>query len=254
MKVRVLSPHPDDAVWSLGGWIHHQRAVLHNEVEVVTVFNRLGSIDTSRLQNAESWRQLELEPLRAAEDRNATRMLEADLLNLGLTDAAARILADGSWEIPQPADLVARQPAAAQMYTCLTASLESLPAAELTLAPMGLGGHCDHVLVQRAAQTLWQDSGTLRWYAEFPYTLDVPPAASYRPERIHVAWQPWLRAALSYRSQILRLYQREQRFTQALMRYACVSEAEGDCVARIFDTVSTYFATDPEAASSIGSA
>ena len=254
MKVRVLSPHPDDAVWSLGGWIHHQRTVLHNEVEIVTVFNRLGSTDSARLQSADAWRQLELETMRATEDRKATRTLDAELLNLEFTDAAARTLSDGRWEICEPADLLAWQPTATQICARLTASFESLPAAELTLAPMGLGGHCDHVLVQRAAQTLWQETGTLRWYAEFPYALDAPPAARYRAEHVHVPWQPWLQAALCYRSQILRLYQRQRRFIDALMRYACVSGAQGDCVARIFDTASTYFVTDPEAASNIGSA
>ena len=143
--VVVLSPHLDDAVLSIGALI--ARLVLDGRsVQVWTAFTR--QPDLARFPRG--WRAFGDYPTRLAEDDEALATLGAGHRRLDLPE---RI-----WRDPRPRTLAGafRGPATIAEFDCLPALTGTVaevladPGVEL-YAPLGIGGHTDHVEVTLAA-------------------------------------------------------------------------------------------------------
>jgi hypothetical protein len=83
----------------------------------------------------------------------------------------------------------------------------SLLPSDIVLAPLGVGGHVDHVIVRRAAEAL--DQPLVLYYPEIPYTALYPDQAlaaqsgrAPRPYRISSSnMHAWIDAVSKYASQ-----------------------------------------------------
>ena len=142
--ILVVSPHLDDAVLSIPGFIH---AHARQSVTVLTVFS---DGDASHHE-------------RPAEDLAALTHLGATPLHLGLRDAPQRLGLPRSFR-----DLILRpqdDDDAALVARTLVARITHL-APTLTLLPLGVGEHIDHRLVHAAHAQL---PGPLAFYADRPY-------------------------------------------------------------------------------------
>lgn len=159
----VVSPHLDDAVFSCAGFM--ALAVRRGEtVRVVTVFTV--GVDHER---------------RRAEDAAALDLLGVEHTHLGLLDAPERLgiarthqaLVEQSSVDPEDLQRVRE---------ALTSELASLPFSTRIYAPLGVGGHVDHLTVHAALRH--RESAV--FYEDRPYAL-VPGAAHARFVEAHLA-------------------------------------------------------------------
>ena len=151
MNTAVLSPHFDDAVlscWSVlaGG----------GDVTVVNAFTALpppgGPVawwDRATGAQDSATRMLE----RRDEDHAALELVGRRGVNLGLLDGQYATRGEGA-----TSELAARL-------------REVLAGVTVVLAPAGLGGHPDHVVVRDAALSLARDRWRVRLYADLPHAI-----------------------------------------------------------------------------------
>ena len=219
--VVAISPHPDDAVWSCGGYL---AALVRNGTRalVLTVFDG-DSLRSDRGIGRE----------RRAEDLRATARIGVDRVSLGFPDAAYRGYTSplARLRTPQPKDDALTQTIAAAM-------VEILSAADQVLMPVADGTHVDHVLTRRAVTRCaavpvsWELTG----YAEFPYRLPTAPAG--RP--IMVPFQPWLEASLEYTSQISVMFGSASSFEAKLRERYLASEEKAEWVPYAFTSRTSH--------------
>ncbi|MFI8962793.1 PIG-L deacetylase family protein [Streptomyces sp. NPDC053493] len=190
----VLSPHPDDAVLSCGALL----AQLPDPaaVTVMTVFTEAAPPPYS-LSARQFLRQtgavdaVELYARRRAEDRVVLGRLGVARFHAGFVDGlfrrdpgagrwrnrAARLLPEFGQVYPTYRLHLARgrvSPRDEETVRRVTETVrELLPAGRgVLLAPLGVGGHADHVLVRTAAAL----SGLPAvYYSDFPYNLSAAP-------------------------------------------------------------------------------
>ncbi|WP_030241120.1 PIG-L family deacetylase [Streptomyces sp. NRRL S-350] len=202
MRRVVVSPHPDDAVWSCGGMFDAWTAG-GDALTVVTVFD--GGPAAA---------------VRRAEDAAALAAWPVRSVGLGFPDAAHR----GN---RYPGPLSRRRgvhPDDAGTVAAVAAALAPfLPDADVLLLPLAERTHVDHVIARTAAERA-AAAGTAAdvvYYAEFPYA--PPPAAGGGDLEVtaHRAdFSAWLRGSLVYRSQVTELFGGPLRFGRALARHA----------------------------------
>lgn len=224
----VLSPHLDDAALSCGGAIH-ALAAQGAHVLVVTPFTGDLPAEHARTRlarrNERSW-GLPARPFaaRCEEDLDAMALLGAHARHLGLLDMIYRTTAQGEpayrdeviGVAPHADDLARFLPHLVEQFQALAGTLSD--PASTVFCPLGLGGHVDHVLVRRAAESVWPVT-QLIYYEDYPY--------AERPDVLQ-AWQaaegtsgPWLpqivpldetdreariAAVIRYRSQLIGLF------------------------------------------------
>ena len=228
----ILSPHPDDAVWSLGGAMAAWREL--GEVLVVSVFDGDGLEASHDGASGERWRGDRMTAIRRREDREALESLGCALAGLGLPDAALRQDPTGAFACLTVEELFAEQPLRRwpRVSGELVARVQALLRPDdVVVAPLAVGRHVDHCIVHKLARHLDCD---VDYYAEFPYASapDAPEVASHlatlglwtRPHAIPCQWAPWLHAASRYRSQVLRLFGGGAAFAQRLGVYAGANE------------------------------
>lgn len=261
-RILILSPHPDDAVWSLGGLIHEFSN--RQDVVVLSLFDgdpEAKAIDLLNSSQEHKWRQFTDARFRRKEDLKAVQSLNGRLLSLGYPDAALRcndtdflhaslddllVDIDQSHKICVPRDL----------RTHVTSQIEP---SDIIMAPLGLGGHIDHLITREIARTL---DNPIAFYPEFPYVLDTGAEDISRycealglevsEQSISCYWSPWQTAASLYRSQVIRLFVGRQAFSDALSKFA---DQQGDAACcRLWCTSSVNFATEPDSANKAGSA
>jgi len=209
----LLSPHPDDAVWSCGGRIARWCA-RGDRVCVVTVFD-------DGAPAPRGWRSIADPPRRRLEDAAALDLLGAERLSLGLPDAALRE-DDGTPRYESPRRLFGRaHPLDAGLGALVAEEVASLAPHGVVHAPLGLGGHVDHRIVRDAALDLDAD---VEWYEEFPYEGEAP--AGIEPAWHEVDLEAWVAAGLCYRSQVRALLGDPAAFEAALTRRAAERGAE----------------------------
>lgn len=219
-----LSPHLDDAVLSCGGTIG--RLTRSGEaVLVLTVFAGDPAPPYSRLARR-LHRQWGDPPqpvrLRRAEDAAANARLGAVPSYEDLPDSIYRRDRQGAWMYTGNASLMGALPHPDDEWIphYLAARVEATrrPEDGQVYAPLGVGGHVDHMLTFRAAQILIERGYTVSFYEDFPYVFRK---ARYRQRLAEMeGWTPTVVAfdeqlllakvdAFSYyRSQILALFQR----------------------------------------------
>ena len=175
--VVVLSPHLDDALFSLWSVVTGREDVL--VVNVCTGIPPPGPVPWwDRVTGATD--SAELMRLRLAEDREALALAGREPVGLGLLDAHY-----GGSSVT--ASEVARRTAA------LVKEASSL------YAPAGLGGHADHRATREAAFRLVEGSGIpVRLYADFPYAVRFgwPHWVSGETRELYrtpdAEWEMWL--------------------------------------------------------------
>ncbi|MFE0530364.1 PIG-L deacetylase family protein [Micromonospora sp. SD19] len=212
MNVLVISPHPDDAVWSCGGALSAW-AASDTPVTVATVFDADGTPATEASVDTPM-------SVRRDEDATALAICGVTRVSLGFTEAAMRTAAGTGDPLyrsmlalrraPHPADELLTQAVA----DALAAHIKTV---EVVIAPLGVGTHVDHAIVRHAAERLIAPH-LLRYYGEFPY--GPPPPDGLVPRDYPVDFGIWLRAALAYRTQVEAMFASAISFARALSRHA----------------------------------
>jgi LmbE family N-acetylglucosaminyl deacetylase len=188
----VLSPHLDDAALSCGALMMH--AVQHTSVTAVTLFTESGgppyTLSARRYLHQMGSRSAQaLYQQRRTEDQAALSPFGVKCVHAGLTDALfRRHPCPGTWPLrarllPELAHIyptyrlhiIAGQIAAADAGTlrdvCDVIQRLVSSGPSVLLAPLGVGGHVDHVLVRSAAE----GSGSpVVYYSDVPYNRRHP--------------------------------------------------------------------------------
>jgi LmbE family N-acetylglucosaminyl deacetylase len=229
----VLSPHLDDGALSCGGRIA-ATAERGGHALLVTVF---AGDDPPAPANPLATRLREVWNLpaggvveaRRAEDREAGRRLGAAVEHWPFPEALYRLDAGGRplyasvaglYEAPRAEDR--------ELAGELAARIAQLPAVDLLLAPLGVGGHVDHRLVRAAAERSGRE---VAFYEEFPYSewkwfavrhaLERPRDWASESLPLPAALADVKRdAILAYRSQVGPLFRTEGRLGKQLRRHA----------------------------------
>ena len=187
-KIVLVSPHLDDAVFSVGGLMAALTDEEH-ELHLVTCFTRSVLNPTGFALACQLDKGLTAEvdymELRRQEDTVACQRLKAQPIWLDLPEAPHRGYesAPALFEDIHEAD---------QVQSALVRRLQEVVdplTPDLILSPVGIGNHVDHQQVKRAVDTLRErsiDTSFLRWYDE-PYLSRHP--ASY-PPKVAVATAP----------------------------------------------------------------
>jgi LmbE family N-acetylglucosaminyl deacetylase len=187
MHLIVLSPHLDDAALSCGGLIAH--AASRTRVTVATLFTEAGcapyTLSARRYLHQVGADSAEaLYQQRRAEDRAALEPRSITCVHAGLTEALFRRrlvkapLRPWAQLLPELAHIypVYRlhltsgriAPADAGTLRAADEFIQRLAGSgrHLLVAPLGVGGHVDHVLARSAAE---RHAGRVIYYSDFPY-------------------------------------------------------------------------------------
>jgi LmbE family N-acetylglucosaminyl deacetylase len=168
LKIVVLSPHRDDAAFSLSLSISHWLAVGHT-VTILNVFTRSEYAPYSDAETRPKRERLDyVSALRRREDEAFLAALGsgAKMVDLDVVDAPIRLKCDAS--IVCDMDVRADDPAIPQVQAGMAKLLHG---ADVALAlPLGLGHHVDHRTARDAAL---EASTTVpcAFYEELPYAM-----------------------------------------------------------------------------------
>lgn len=206
-----LSAHLDDAVYSCGGLIARQTSA-GEKVLILTVCagDAPGPLSAFARQLHARW-NLPRDPVlhRREEDLAACTLLGAEALHGTIPDAVYRLDPSGAPRYPDEAAIFAElHPHERRLAGGIAAWLDvHLQNHDVVYAPLGLGGHVDHVLVRKAAERLRKPI----YYPDYPYAgegvslpSDIPmpqgleEVVRLTPLEIHA----WVQAALCYTSQL----------------------------------------------------
>jgi LmbE family N-acetylglucosaminyl deacetylase len=226
----VVSPHLDDAALSCGALLAW--AAPRAAVTVVTLFTEAGpppyTLSARRyLHQTGAASAAELYRRRRSEDRAALAPLGIRCVHAGLTEAQFRRRPVRGWRrrwarvLPELAcaypiyrlHTISGRVAPSDAGTLREAAgiIAGLAAATSTLvvAPLGVGGHVDHVLARMAAR---RGGAPVVYYSDFPYNLRQDPDPAFirrnglRGQRW--PWQPTAKTELilCYQSQVGALF------------------------------------------------
>lgn len=178
----LLAPHPDDAVLSLGGALHHLAALGHRTVVVTLCTGQPppGPLSAFAQELHDRWAPDARTPpapaalvaRRRAEDLAALHHLGAQAVHLDLPDCIyRRNPATGQALYPNRNALFgplhpAEHNLARRLAARLTTLLRGFGRHHL-YAPLAVGHHVDHQLTRRAAELA---SGLYAYYEDYPYT------------------------------------------------------------------------------------
>lgn len=203
-----LSPHFDDAVLSCGGQIG-LRTDAGESVLVVTITGGDPPDDvpsaTVRALHQRWADSLAAEgsaggtvaatmvAQRRAEDRAALGVLRAGVMHLPFLDCIYRCgPSPDDLLYPGPVDMFGpMNPADAATVGALVEAFRALPPAQRVYAPLGVGGHVDHLATRRAAEQVFAG---LCHYEDYPYTArpgalaEVLPATTRREWTAETVW------------------------------------------------------------------
>jgi LmbE family N-acetylglucosaminyl deacetylase len=231
VPLTVLAPHLDDAVLSCGALMIH--AAKHTSVTVATFFTEAGQppYTLSARQYLRQVGERDAQALyrqRRAEDRAVLEPAGIVCLHFGLTDALfrrrpqagrrslwARLLPELVHIYPTyRVHITSGRIAAADAGTLREVShiIQRLASSgpNLMLAPRGVGGHVDHVLVRRAAE---RSGAQVVYYSDFPYNQRHPVYSAFTPDRglEEIQWREQIEEKVelirSYRTQAEALFQ-----------------------------------------------
>lgn len=200
MQHIILSPHYDDAALSCGGLIA-QRAAAGELVVVATVFGGRPDLTTlspfARAIHARPGAAGDLIAQRVAEERQALAILGAQGWPGDYLDCIyRRAEADGRWLYDSEEAIFGAVDAADDgLVDELAAVLAALapPAGQcLIYAPLAVGNHVDHQVVQRAAMKLVEGGYDLLFYEDYPYVVRDPAGLPAALDRVapRAGWQP----------------------------------------------------------------
>ncbi|HOW97429.1 MAG TPA: PIG-L family deacetylase [Kiritimatiellia bacterium] len=168
-----LSPHLDDAILSCAGQI----SLRTREGRSVLIYTAMAAEQVPSPLQANGARFLKLCGLgpdagrvRRAEDARACARVGAKPDHGDLPEAVYRCDASGRELYPTHESLFeAIRPEDEGLMDRLARSFGALPRAAAVFAPLGAGGHVDHVLVRRAAEQVF--GAGLSYYEDYPYAV-----------------------------------------------------------------------------------
>lgn len=169
-----LSPHLDDAVLSCGGRIWHQSRSCQC-VRVVTVFGSPPPPSAPLSSFAESlharWECADSTVIRRqAENRAALALIGAAGESWPYTDCIYRRLPSGDFAYASEEALFGPiHPSEEQLIAELASRIASLDSNSAIYAPLAVGRHVDHQLVQLAASIA---NRPIIYYEDYPYAED----------------------------------------------------------------------------------
>jgi LmbE family N-acetylglucosaminyl deacetylase len=175
-----LSPHLDDAVLSCGATIARQ-VDTGDQVDVLTIMTGTPSgvalSAYAKELHVKAGNPEDMMATRRAEDEAACAVLGAILDHLKFLDAPYRVdPSNGAFLYTSDEELMAGQihPAdAALVGDLIVAIVELIKAARAILyAPLGAGGHVDHLLAREVALGLQDGGYTVLFYEDYPYVED----------------------------------------------------------------------------------
>lgn len=235
-SVVVLSPHLDDAVLSCGALIACCcRAGV--DVLVVTVFNGrpVGPLSRSASHFHARCGHTGRDAMaaREAEDDRALSRLGARTDRLFQKEALYRRTTRGAPAYPADDSVFVGSAPAAEVDAVLGPIVHSIDAArpDLVLAPLGIGGHVDHLVVADAARRLGRP---VLHYEDVPYVLydrcrGWETTISGRPARVQACspqdWEMKVEAIACYASQREVLWYSPHTWESDLEAYAVAAGA-----------------------------
>ncbi len=177
MKHLFLSPHPDDAALSCGGWIVHLTQA-GEPVEIFTLMAADMPPDTPQgafvVEHVERWNLgPDPSPGRRVEDARSAEVLGASLRCGDLVDAIYRVGADGRLLYPDLPALFGEIAPDDAVRSRIEVVARDLEPDVILYAPLGAGHHVDHQAVRDIA-LLWRDlhpGAPILFYEEYPYTV-----------------------------------------------------------------------------------
>lgn len=201
----VVSPHPDDAALSVGGYLSRNPQAEFN-LTLLDVFTRT------------AWWRLDakadpdrITAVRKAEESLVARMLGAELVMLDLPEALLRGYGEK--------DLFAgvARPSDDTIQSDLKRVIEELVVARPNacwIIPLGVGRHVDHQLVRDVARDVfgsqpWQERRDYGYYEDLPYAAEQPHAghqAAFAPDECPTAALTQLGPSLRWKLELNRVY------------------------------------------------
>ncbi len=231
-RLIFLSPHPDDAVLSCGGWIY-QLAQNGERPLVITIFggDRPTHVPLSDFARGlhERWQLGDDAPARRRdEDRAACDRLGCYLIHLPFADAVYRIDEQG-WPLYDSEEAIFGEirdrPIIDRVAQAVQSRVQQVSNARLVV-PLTAGHHVDHQITRLAAERLNVES---LYYEDYPYAeqpermIHVWESAEWASESIGLserALQAKIEAFLQHRSQISTFYRDDDEVRQRMRAYA----------------------------------
>jgi SAM-dependent methyltransferase len=172
-KYYFISPHLDDAILSCGNLIERLKRS-ESEVNIVTVFTRGSEAPYSQqalsyLRNSGFSSASQLFNARKIEDRKASQYLGVRRRHLNFTDAVFRKGINGKFTYDSKSQFsgTASEDDSDLSLKIASQVRQTVTQAEVVLlAPLGIGGHVDHVIVRNIVEKL---PGTKVFWEDFPY-------------------------------------------------------------------------------------
>jgi len=157
-EIVVFSPHLDDAALDCSDHILAWKR-LGFQARVVTIFTKLSLRDS----------QSDLERKRLCEDKQAMDLLGVSWNHLSFTDWASRR------NVEEQCCMNGRSKRSESNVSTLGAlhqAITHFANGGLFVAPLGIGGHVDHLLVREAIESEAELS-ELCYYVDYPYALSI---------------------------------------------------------------------------------
>jgi LmbE family N-acetylglucosaminyl deacetylase len=175
-EIAIVSPHPDDAVFSCGGTMallsEQERAVVVLDMCTAAAPETLSALARA-IHTASGCGRCAMDK-RLAEDKAALSKLGARSLHLGLADAIYRCRTDGDFVYQAGAALTGGNVLDPESLVEHVQALfaDALRAfSGIVFCPLAIGGHVDHVLARRCVERLYRAgcAWTLLYYEDLPY-------------------------------------------------------------------------------------
>jgi LmbE family N-acetylglucosaminyl deacetylase/glycosyltransferase involved in cell wall biosynthesis len=164
-EIIVLSPHPDDVAFCIGGLI--QKSILRSPVHILTLFGRSNYLRETGFQP--DW--LDVTEVRKSEEFAFASRVGVQLSYLEFPEASLRL--GPSFERIFNDDNDADLPLLIETESVVQRRLDELNPV-LLFSPLGLGGHKDHLLTRKLAQNLARKQNVpLVYYEDLPYAAEL---------------------------------------------------------------------------------
>jgi LmbE family N-acetylglucosaminyl deacetylase len=170
----IISPHPDDAIFSLGQHIFNWQNIGHS-ITIYNVFDQYGHED---LSSENAWNFIlkygyqnvhQLSLARKNDNQKIARELAVDYVSLKYTDASFRQF--GGNPVYQTAQSLnnGRPSTFDRDLPSQIASQLKVEKSNTIYCPYGVGNHADHVLMKLLGQLLQKQKYQVNYYLESPY-------------------------------------------------------------------------------------